>query len=93
MVGIVLLDLGGQALHVTIQCLVFRSNAQLHSRLVSLYMLLYAVGSGLGAIGTTATYAAAGWRGVCALGAGVTLRALVFWAVTLRHMPNAATRA
>jgi predicted MFS family arabinose efflux permease len=92
-VGIVLLDLGGQALHVTNQSLIFRSSAQLHSRLVSLYMLFYAVGSGLGALGTTATYAVAGWRGVCALGAAVSLLALVFWAVTLRRMPNAVARA
>lgn len=92
-IGIVLLDLGGQALHVTNQSLIFRSDAQTHSRLVSLYMLFYALGSGLGAIGTTATYAVAGWHGVCLLGAGVSLLALVFWAVTLRHMPATATRA
>jgi predicted MFS family arabinose efflux permease len=85
-VGIVLLDLGGQALHVTNQSLIFRGSAQLHSRLVSLYMLFYAVGSGLGAIGTTAMYAVAGWHGVCALGAAVSGLALVFWALTVRRM-------
>ncbi|WP_322028986.1 MFS transporter [Paraburkholderia sp. J76] len=87
--GIVLLDLGGQALHVTNQSLIFRGNAQLHGRLVSLYMLFYAVGSGLGAIGATATYAAAGWHGVCVLGAAVSLLALVFWAVTVRPFAHA----
>ncbi|MEX3980135.1 MFS transporter [Paraburkholderia sp. EG287A] len=93
LVGIVLLDLGGQALHVTNQSLIFRSDAQLHSRLVSLYMLFYAVGSGLGAIGTTATYAVAGWHGVCMLGAATSLLALVFWALTVRSMPRAASCA
>ena len=56
-------------------------------------MLFYAVGSGLGAIGTTAPYAWAGWHGVCVLGAAVSLLALAFWAFTLRSMPNAGTRA
>lgn len=81
-IGIVLLDLGGQALHVTNQSLIFRTRPEAHSRLVGLYMLFYAVGSGLGAISTTVTYAHLGWHGVCLLGAAVSLLALVFWWLT-----------
>ncbi len=83
--GIVLLDLGGQALHVTNQSLIFRTRPDAHSRLVGLYMMFYAVGSGLGAISTTVTYARFGWQGVCTLGASVSLLALVFWWVTQRQ--------
>ncbi|CAM4213113.1 MFS transporter [Bordetella muralis] len=83
-IGIVLLDLGGQALHVTNQSMIFRTRPEAHSRLVGLYMLFYAAGSGLGAISTTATYAYAGWQGVCVLGAAVSLSALLFWMVTRR---------
>ena len=83
-IGIVLLDLGGQALHVTNQSLIFRTRPEAHSRLVGLYMLFYALGSGLGAIGSTLTYAHAGWPGVCALGAAVSLLALLFWAMTFK---------
>lgn len=89
--GIVLLDLGGQALHVTNQSMVLRSRPQAHSRLVGLYMLFYAVGSGLGAIGATIAYAHAGWQGVCALGALVSLLALVFWWGTRRYVPLIAS--
>lgn len=81
-IGIVLLDLGGQALHVTNQSLIFSTRPEAHSRLVGLYMLFYALGSGLGAIGTTVTYAHLGWHGVCLLGAAVSLLALVFWWLT-----------
>lgn len=88
LIGIVLLDLGGQALHVTNQSLIFRTRSQAHSRLVGLYMLFYAVGSGLGAIGATATYAHAGWQGVCILGAAVSLLAVLFWAATRRTIPE-----
>src|SRR3546814_6842967 len=87
--GIVLLDLGGQALHVTNQSLIFRIQPEAHGRLVGLYMLFYAVGSGLGAIGTTAAYARTGWQGVCLLGAGVSLAALLFWWTTRRVLPCA----
>ncbi|CAM4052619.1 Major facilitator superfamily (MFS) profile domain-containing protein [Bordetella tumulicola] len=88
-VGIVLLDLGGQALHVTNQSLIFRTRPEAHSRLVGLYMLFYAVGSGLGAIGATTTYAYAGWQGVCLLGSAVSLLALLFWWMTRRILPVA----
>ncbi|KQE90988.1 MFS transporter [Acinetobacter lactucae] len=87
-IGIVLLDLGGQALHVTNQSMIFLTRPEAHSRLVGLYMLFYAVGSGLGAISTTATYAYAGWFGVCALGAGVSLLALIFWWITRHIVPQ-----
>lgn len=80
--GIVLLDLGGQALHVTNQSLIFRGNPQAHSRLVGLYMLFYAVGSGIGALIATHAYALWGWNGVCLAGAGFSLAALGFWALT-----------
>ena len=63
------------------------------SRLVGVYMLFYATGSGLGALAATATYASFGWSGVCLLGAGVSLAALVFWAATLQFMPDAASSA
>ncbi|WP_374421400.1 MFS transporter [Chromobacterium sp.] len=92
LLGIVLLDLGGQALHVSNQSLIFRSRPEAHSRLVGLYMLFYALGSGLGAIGTTAVYAHAGWQAVCLLGAAVSLLALLFWWATRRAMPAMADR-
>ena len=88
--GIVLLDLAGQAIHVLNQSMIFSAHPQLHSRLVACYMLFYAVGSGLGAFVGTHVYAWAGWSGVCWLGAGVSLSALLFWRLTLRGMPDAA---
>ncbi|GAA5233542.1 MFS transporter [Verticiella sediminum] len=90
-IGIVLLDLGGQALHVTNQSLIFRTRPEAHSRLVGLYMLFYAIGSGLGAISTTLTYARAGWQGVCLLGAAISLMALLLWWTTRGQAPAPAS--
>jgi hypothetical protein len=42
-------------------------------------MLFYSVGSGAGAFASTATFAHAGWLGVCVLGAGVSAMAGVVW--------------
>ncbi|MFJ1301372.1 MFS transporter [Pseudomonadota bacterium AL_CKDN230030165-1A_HGKHYDSX7] len=82
-VGIVLLDLGGQALHVTNQSMILRTRPDAPGRLIGVYMLFYAVGSGLGAFGATQSYALGGWTAVCVLGAAVSLTALLFWALTL----------
>jgi predicted MFS family arabinose efflux permease len=81
-VGVILLDLGGQAVHVLNQSLIFRLQPEAHSRLVGAYMLFYAAGSGLGAMASTAVYAWAGWPWVCVLGAALSLVALGFWAAT-----------
>lgn len=83
-IGIILLDLGGQAIHVANQGLILRSASDAHGRLVGAYMLFYAVGSGLGAMASTQVYAHAGWSGVCLLGGGISLAALAFWAATRR---------
>jgi len=91
-VGIVLLDLGAQALHVTSQSMILRGRPDAHSRLLGLYMLFYAIGSGLGAIGATQTYAHAGWKGVCLLGAMVSMLALIFWWTTCGAAVRTASR-
>lgn len=91
-IGIILLDLGGQALHVTNQSLIFRTQPEANSRMVGLYMLFYAAGSGLGSISTTVTYAYAGWQGVCLLGAAVSLVAGIFWWLTRKMTPDHADK-
>ncbi|KWB42228.1 hypothetical protein WL35_18585 [Burkholderia ubonensis] len=84
-VGIVLLDIGGQAIHVVNQSMILDARPDAHARLVGCYMLFYSVGSGLGAIASTLVYARAGWAGVCVLGAAVSAAALAFWAATLKR--------
>jgi predicted MFS family arabinose efflux permease len=81
-IGIVVLDFAIQAVHVTNQSVIFALRPEARSRLVGGYMVLYSVGCGAGAIASTATYDAFGWLGVCALGAGVSVVALLLWAAT-----------
>lgn len=83
--GIAVFDLGGQAVHVTSQSLIFQARPDARNRLVSAYMLCYSGGMGLGALASTTVYAAAGWDGVCLLGAGISGVALAFWGLTVRQ--------
>lgn len=80
--GIILLDLGGQAIHVINQSMILEIDPEAASRLIGCYMLFYSVGSGLGAIASTTTYASYGWVGVCLLGFVVSIAAFIFWIVS-----------
>ncbi|MGY0020903.1 MFS transporter [Streptomyces sp. YJ-C3] len=79
-VGAVLLDFAVQAVHVTNQSLIYAVLPDAGSRIIGGYMVFYSAGSALGAIGSSTMYAAAGWTGVCALGAGFSCAALLLWA-------------
>lgn len=82
--GVVLLDFAVQAVHVTNQSLIFAARPDAQSRLVGAYMGFYSVGSGLGAVAATCTYAQWGWAAVCALGATLSALALLFWVYQVR---------
>lgn len=81
--GIFLLDLGGQAIHVINQSMILEIDPEASGRLIGCYMLFYSVGSGLGAIASTTTYASYGWVGVCLLGFIVSVAAFIFWTISL----------
>jgi predicted MFS family arabinose efflux permease len=80
--GIILLDFAVQAVHVTNQSMIFAARPEAKSRLVAAYMVFYSLGSGVGALAATRTYAAFHWSGVCALGACISTAALGIWAST-----------
>ena len=87
--GVVALDLAGQAIHVTNQWYVSRIDPAAQGRLVACYMLFYSVGVGSGAAMATFVLERAGWLAVCLLGASVSGAGLLLWLATQRLMPAA----
>lgn len=83
-VGIVLLDLAVQAVHVTNQTMILPLRTEARSRLTAGYMMFYSIGGAGGSITSTQMYAHFGWGGVCFLGASISTIALIFWATTKR---------
>jgi predicted MFS family arabinose efflux permease len=83
-IGVILLDLSVQAIHVTNQSLIFAARPEARGRLVGGYMVFYSIGSGIGAISSTSIYAVFGWIGVAILGAIFSAAGLLFWALTQR---------
>lgn len=84
LVGVIVLDLAVQAVHVTNQSIILERHPEARSRLIGGYMVFYSFGSAIGAAATTLAYATAAWQGVVMLGAGFSGVALVVWART-RH--------
>jgi predicted MFS family arabinose efflux permease len=84
--GVIMLDLGLQAVHVTSQSLIVAARPDAASRLVGGYMVFYSIGSAVGGLASTMVYAAAGWTGVCVLGAGLSAAALLVWVITASRM-------
>lgn len=82
-VGIVVLDLAVQAVHVSNQAILVARHPEAGSRLIGGYMVFYSIGSALGAVGSTAAYASAGWAGVSVLGASISVAGLALWAATV----------
>ncbi len=85
-VGMIVLDVGTQALHITNQGEIYRLDPAARSRLTAAYMIANFAGGALGSASSAALYARAGWHGVSLLGAAVALAAVgVFTAARLRE--------
>lgn len=91
--GVIVLDMAIQAVHVTSQSILFAVQPEARSRLVGAYMAFYSIGSASGAIAATNAYGHAGWTGVCVLGAALSTLALLFWAATRHVVDDSLSRA
>ncbi len=80
--GVVLLDLGVQANHISNQTRVLGLSHGSRNRVNTLYMVTYFAGGALGSATGSAAWSAGGWLAVCGVGAGFSLAALsVFFLV------------
>ena len=70
-VGIVILDLGCQGIHISNQSEIYKLAPKARSRINSAYMTCYFTGGTLGSVGSALCFSAGGWSAVCALGVGV----------------------
>jgi predicted MFS family arabinose efflux permease len=80
--GIIVLDLGSQALHISNQSAIYALRPQARSRINTAYMVAYFLGGAAGSAAASVIYSAGGWTGVCALGAITAVAALWFWFAT-----------
>ncbi|WP_353145142.1 MFS transporter [Enterobacter sp.] len=79
-VGILVLDLTVQGVHITNQTVIYHVKPEARNRLTAGYMTSYFIGGAAGSLISASAWQHAGWSGVCAIGAIVaTLNLLVWW--------------
>ena len=79
-VGILVLDLTVQGVHITNQTVIYRVKPEARNRLTAGYMTSYFIGGAAGSLLSASAWQHAGWSGVCAIGAIVaTINLLVWW--------------
>ncbi|WP_095983321.1 MFS transporter [Melittangium boletus] len=75
--GVLLLDLGAQANHISNQTRIYALRPEARNRLNTVYMVTCFVGGALGAWLGSIAWGHAGWTGVCAVGLGLPLLGLL----------------
>jgi predicted MFS family arabinose efflux permease len=80
-VGVLLLDVAAQAVHVSNQTRMYALRPDARSRLNMVYMTLYFTGGSLGSYFATACWHRFGWLGVCGFAEAMMLAALVLYAL------------
>lgn len=78
-IGIILLDLAVQGVHITNQSVIYRHMPEARNRLTSGYMTSYFIGGAAGSLLSASAFQTAGWYGVCTVGALLTLVNLFSW--------------
>jgi len=79
-VGIILLDLAAQGVHITNQSVIYKSMPEARNRLTAGYMTTYFIGGAIGSLVSASAFEWAGWYGVSAAGVVMSsLNLLVWW--------------
>jgi predicted MFS family arabinose efflux permease len=78
--GVIVLDVGVQAVHVLNQNVIYALAPAARSRINANYMVSYFAGGAAGSAASSTLYAAGGWAAVCAFGGAIGLAALGVWA-------------
>jgi len=84
-VGIIVLDLCVQGVHITNQSVIYKSMPEARNRLTAGYMTTYFIGGAVGSLVSASAFEMAGWNGVCAAGAAFCLINLVIWLFGHKH--------
>ncbi len=86
-IGILILDLAVQGVHVTNQSTLYRIMPDARNRLTAGYMTCYFIGGALGSMASGYAYQYAGWYGVTIAGGILSVLGLIIWAIGTRFDP------
>lgn len=76
-IGVILMDVGVQATHISNQAIIFALNPSARNRINTVYMVSYFIGGSLGTFLATIVWDKYQWNGVCIIGITLSTIALV----------------
>ena len=77
--GIIVLDLSVQGVHITNQSVIYKSMPEARNRLTAGYMTTYFIGGAVGSLVSASAYEMAGWYGVSVAGTVMCVLNLLVW--------------
>ena len=77
--GIIVLDLSVQGVHITNQSVIYTSMPEARNRLTAGYMTTYFIGGAVGSLVSASAYQTAGWYGVSVAGTVMCVLNLLVW--------------
>lgn len=84
-VGIIVLDLSVQGVHITNQSVIYKSMPEARNRLTAGYMTTYFIGGAVGSLVSASAYQTAGWYGVSVAGTIMCVLNLLVWLKGYKH--------
>ncbi|MBS9437934.1 MFS transporter [Photorhabdus noenieputensis] len=88
LIGIFLLDIAIQGVHVTNQSTIYRIMPEARNRLTAAYMTIYFIGGAFGSLVSGYAYKHAGWYGVAAAGMAICIISLIVWFLGKKYEPK-----
>jgi predicted MFS family arabinose efflux permease len=85
-IGVIVLDMGVQATHISNQSIIFGLIPEARNRLNTVYMVCYFIGGASGTFLASLVWKTYQWTGVCAI--GVTLAAIALAAHFINYKKN-----
>ncbi|MGM5629289.1 MFS transporter [Apibacter raozihei] len=82
--GVIFIDIGVQAAHITNQSIIFSGNPNVANRVNTIYMTSYFIGGALGTYISAHAFQYFNWNGVVYTGGGITLLMLVCHWISLK---------
>jgi len=89
-VGVIILDMGVQATHISNQSIIFALHPGARNRINTIYMVTYFIGGALGAYIASRVWDNSGWTGVCVVGIILSCICLVVHLVNRKKVQRTA---
>jgi predicted MFS family arabinose efflux permease len=84
--GVIIMDLGVQATHISNQAIIFSLNPAARNRINTIYMVSYFIGGALGTFLATRVWGTYNWAGVCVIGITLSVITIIIHLLTRKTM-------